>query len=248
MKVSAAVQAYYDENENNAIKQWLEGQQLYNPERDEIWIPWTGFRTFAKAASKTTIGWIPPYDAVLNLMEFALKEEKKDKRRKHSKKVINGALRLVHLHKSALWRGYRAFLIYAKRVRYNRLSLKLDKEFYANGCKTCAHRSNCPLTKKLRKQVFDPASSIEIVKSTCDVYTRKELDEEGKIVLLPFAKMAMREYQEQQLLLRKRNNAQKNKDFVQQCLRGMRNLELGLNFKSALELANLYHRKDGMGI
>jgi hypothetical protein len=95
--------------------------------------------------------------------------------------------------------------------------------------------------------VFNPASSIESVKSTCDVYLRKELDEEGKIVLLPFAKMAMREYQEQQLLLRKRNNAQKIKDFVQQCLRGERNLELGLNFKSALELANVYHRKDEMG-
>jgi hypothetical protein len=248
MKVSAAVQAYYDESENQAIKQWLGEQEAYNPERDEVWIPWTGFRTFAKAASMTTIGWIPKYDEVLNLMEFALKEEKKDKRRKHSKKVINGALRLVHLHKSTLWRAYRAFLIFVKWERYNRLSLKLDKEFYANGCKTCAHRSNCPLTKKLRKQVFDTASSIEIVKSTCDVYTHKELDEEGKIVLLPFAKMVMREYQEQKLVLRKRDNAQKIKDFVQQCLRGERNLELGLNFKSALELANVYHRKDGMGI
>ena len=191
--------------------------------------------------------WFPQYDEVLDYMETALKTEKKDKRRTHSKKVINGALRLVHLHKSTLWRLYRAFLIYAKWVRYNRISLKLDKEFYANGCKTCALRSNCPLTKKLRKQVFDPAASIEPVKSTCDVYTRKELDEEGKIVGLPFVMMAMREYQEVQLVLRKRNNAQKNKDFLQQCLRGERNLELGLNFKSALELANLYPRKDEMG-
>lgn len=248
MKVSIAVQAYYDENENKAIKQWLGAQQQYNPERDEIWIPWTGFRTVTKAASKTTIVWIPPYDAVLNLMEFALKEEKKDKRRTHSKKVIKGALRLVHLHKSAFWRGYRAFLIYAKWVRHNRLSLKLDKEFYANGCKTCALRSDCPLTKKLRKQVFDPASSIETVRSTCDVYTREELGEYVSAVGLPFTKMIMREYQERQLVLRERNNAQKIKDFVQQCLRGERNLELGLNFKSALELANVYHRKDEMGI